>query len=90
MDAIWNTGSRNFFAKRFLSSSIDEAAAFDDVKLQMTAKYYAEEFNRWLPPKPIDFLSAFVIKLNEREGEPIFFAEHFMEGTFEKHNSNAG
>jgi elongation factor 2 kinase len=87
----WYHGSKNYFAKRFLPErGIAEEAALDDVKMQMTAKFYGDRFNSWLPPKKIDFLQCFVIQLHERPGKPIYFVEHFVEGTFEKHNSNAG
>lgn len=87
----WDHGSKNHFAKRFLPErGIPEEAAFDDVKLQMTAKFYGDEFNKWLPPKRIDFLFCFVLQMHERPGAPIYFVERFLVGDFEKHNSNSG
>ena len=88
----WAHGSKNHFAKRFLPErGIPEEAAYDDVMLQMTAKFYGDEFNKWLPPKRIDFLFCFVLQMHERPGAPIYFVERFLEkGTFEKHNSNSG
>eukprot|EP01046_Picozoa_sp_COSAG06_P039382 COSAG06_NODE_4645_length_4069_cov_9.897733_1_plen_704_part_00 len=88
----WDHGSKNHFAKRFLPErGIPEEAAYDDVKLQMTAKFYGDEFNKWLPPKRIDFLFCFALQMHERPGAPIYFVERFLEkGTFEKHNSNSG
>jgi hypothetical protein len=88
----WERASKNHFAKRFLPErGIPEEAALDDVKLQMTAKYYAGEFNKWLPPKKIDFLECSVLQMHQRPGKPLYFLEHFIStGSFEKHNSNAG
>jgi hypothetical protein len=88
----WDHGSKNHFAKRFLPErGIAEEAAYDDVKLQMTAKFYGDEFNKWLPPKRIDFLFCFALQMHERPGAPVYFVERFLEkGTFEKHNSNSG
>ena len=88
----WHHGSKNHFAKRFLPGrGMAEEACFDDVKLQQVSKYYADEFNKWLPPKKIDFLHCFIIQMHERPGKPLYFMEKFVDsGTFEKHNSNSG
>ena len=88
----WESPSKNHFAKRFLPErGIPEEAALDDVQLQMTAKFYGDEFNKWLPPKRIDFLYCFVLRMHERPGAPLYFVERFLDkGEFEKHNSNAG
>ena len=45
---------------------------FEDVKLQMDAKLWSEEFNRHNPPKPIDIFQMAVLEFPDREGSPLF------------------
>ena len=47
----WDT-AHNYVAKRYMSE-IDRRAIFEDVKLQMDAKLWTEEFNRYNPPKKV-------------------------------------
>ncbi len=63
---------------------------FRDVETQTIAKYYAEKFNSYSPPKKVDFIAACVLELINREGNPIVGVEHFIPGPYRKHNSNFG
>lgn len=63
---------------------------FRDVETQTIAKYYAEKFNQYHPPKKVDFIKACVLELIGREGNPIVCIEHFIPGPYRKHNSNYG
>lgn len=84
----WKTAA-NYVAKTY----IEEAARktyFDDVKIQMDAKVWAEEYNRQNPPKKVDIVQVYIIELIDREGSPLFHFEHFIEGNYVKYNSNSG
>ncbi len=48
-DGGWDA-AYNYVAKRYLSS-VESSVYLDDVRLQMEAKLWAEEFNRHDPPK---------------------------------------
>jgi len=63
---------------------------FRDVETQTIAKYYAEKFNEYHPPKKVDFIKACVLELTQREGNPIVGVEKFIPGPYRKHNSNYG
>uniref|UniRef100_A0A7S3YR87 Alpha-type protein kinase domain-containing protein n=1 Tax=Lotharella globosa TaxID=91324 RepID=A0A7S3YR87_9EUKA len=63
---------------------------FRDVEMQSLAGYIATRFNRCNPPKPVAFLEAFVVELEEREGRPVCGVERYIRGPYRKHNSNFG
>ena len=58
--------------------------------MQAEAKLMAQKFNAYGPPVKIDFLKLSYIKLNERDSEPTYHLEAFVDGEYIKHNSNAG
>ena len=41
---------------------------FEDVKLQMDAKLWGEEYNRHNPPKKVDIFQMAVLEMVERKG----------------------
>jgi len=82
--------SNNYVAKRYMSSEIGRMAYFEDVKLQMDAKLWGEEFNRHNPPKKVDIFMMTVYEFIERENNPLFHVEHFIDGSYIKYNSNSG
>lgn len=45
--------AHNYVAKNFRQEGISNKAYFDDVRLQMDAKRWAEEFNKFNPPKKV-------------------------------------
>lgn len=47
----WKSAS-NYVAKRYMES-VDRSVYFEDVKLQMEAKLWGEEYSRHRPPKPV-------------------------------------
>lgn len=53
----WRTAS-NYVAKRYMED-VDKSVYFEDVKLQIDAKLWAEEYNRHNPPKKVHFFSNF-------------------------------
>lgn len=88
-DKCWKTSS-NYVAKSYLSDDIINENYFDDVKVQMDAKLWAEIYNRFNPPKKIDMFQMCILEFKERPGSPLFHLEHYMQGQYIKYNSNAG
>lgn len=83
---------RTFVAKIAKNSTDanDRSTYFSDVEMQMYAKEWAKKFNSLDPPKKIDFASAWVVELIEREGKPLCAVENFIRGPFIKFNNNTG
>ncbi len=52
-EKCWKNAS-NYVAKCYLDPETKRENYFDDVKLQMDAKLWAEIFNKFNPPKKID------------------------------------
>lgn len=44
---------------------------FRDVEMQAIAAFYAKQFNEYNPPKKVDFVKAWLLQLDDREGTPI-------------------
>ncbi|KAF2358394.1 MHCK/EF2 kinase [Trinorchestia longiramus] len=82
--------AHNYVAKRYMDASTCSQTYYDDVKLQMDAKLWGEEYNRHNPPKKVDIFQMAVLELVERPGSPLFHVEHFIEGSYVKYNSNSG
>ncbi|XP_016078211.1 PREDICTED: eukaryotic elongation factor 2 kinase isoform X2 [Miniopterus natalensis] len=82
-------GASNYVAKRYIES-VDRDVYFEDVRLQMEAKLWGEEYNRHKPPKQVDIMQMCVVELKERPGAPLFHLEHYIEGKYIKYNSNSG
>ncbi|CAI5456392.1 unnamed protein product [Caenorhabditis angaria] len=81
--------AQNYVAKRYMQN-VDRRTLFDDVKLQMDAKLWAEEYNRYKPPKKIDIVQMCVLEMIDLPESPLYHLEHFIEGNYLKYNSNSG
>nr|XP_026694351.1 eukaryotic elongation factor 2 kinase isoform X4 [Ciona intestinalis] len=68
----------------------DKKTLFDDVRLQMDAKLWGEEYNKHHPPKKVDIMQMSVIEMLDRPGQPYFHLENYIEGDYVKYNSNSG
>ncbi|XP_063286438.1 eukaryotic elongation factor 2 kinase isoform X4 [Pelobates fuscus] len=79
----------NYVAKRYLET-VDRDVYFEDVRLQMEAKLWGEEYNRHKPPKQVDIVQMCIIEMKDRPGKPLFHLEHYIEGKYIKYNSNSG
>ncbi|CAG5126427.1 unnamed protein product [Candidula unifasciata] len=79
----------NYVAKSYIEN-VDRSVYFEDVKLQMDAKIWGEEYNRHNPPKKVDIFQMYVLEFPDRPGKPLFHLEHFIEGEYIKYNSNSG
>ncbi|KAK7083840.1 Eukaryotic elongation factor 2 kinase [Halocaridina rubra] len=82
--------AHNYVAKRYMDEATPRDIYFEDVKLQMDAKLWGEEYNRHNPPKKVDIFQMAVLEMTEREGQPLYHLEHFIEGDYVKYNSNSG
>uniref|UniRef100_A0A0P6J235 Eukaryotic elongation factor 2 kinase n=1 Tax=Heterocephalus glaber TaxID=10181 RepID=A0A0P6J235_HETGA len=82
-------GASNYVAKRYIET-VDRDVYFEDVRLQMEAKLWGQEYNRHKPPKQVDIMQMCIIELKERPGKPLFHLEHYIEGKYIKYNSNSG
>ncbi|CAH8647107.1 unnamed protein product [Heterobilharzia americana] len=87
--ADWSHAS-NHVAKRYIEK-VDPHVYFDDVRLQMDAKLWGEEYSRQpAVPKKVDISQMCVLEFINRSGKPLYHLEHFIEGTYRKYNSNSG
>uniref|UniRef100_A0AAV2LJU3 Eukaryotic elongation factor 2 kinase n=1 Tax=Knipowitschia caucasica TaxID=637954 RepID=A0AAV2LJU3_KNICA len=84
----WKSAS-NYVAKRYMEP-VDRDVYFEDVRLQMEAKLWGEEYNRHRPPKQVDIMQMCVVEMVHRPGKPLFHLEHYIEGKYIKYNSNSG
>lgn len=82
--------AHNYVAKRYMDEDTHRETYFDDVRLQMDAKLWGEEYNRHNPPKKVDIFQMAILEMVEREGSPLYHLEHFIEGQYVKYNSNSG
>uniref|UniRef100_A0A0N4ZXS7 Eukaryotic elongation factor 2 kinase n=1 Tax=Parastrongyloides trichosuri TaxID=131310 RepID=A0A0N4ZXS7_PARTI len=87
-DTNWKL-AMNYVCKRYIQN-VDRNVLFEDVKLQMDSKLWAEEFNRHNPPKKIDIFQMSILEFIEEKDKPLYHLEHFIEGEYIKHNSNSG
>lgn len=69
---------------------VDRDVYFSEVKLQMEAKLWAEEYNRHHPPKQVDFFMMAVLEFVDRPDRPLYHVENYIEGHYVKYNSNSG
>ncbi|XP_029311940.1 eukaryotic elongation factor 2 kinase isoform X3 [Cottoperca gobio] len=84
----WKSAS-NYVSKRYMET-VDRNVYFEDVRLQMEAKLWGEEYNRHRPPKQVDIMQMCVMEMADRPGKPLFHLEHYIEGKYLKYNSNSG
>uniref|UniRef100_A0A3Q1HD54 Eukaryotic elongation factor 2 kinase n=1 Tax=Anabas testudineus TaxID=64144 RepID=A0A3Q1HD54_ANATE len=84
----WKSAS-NYVSKRYMET-VDRNVYFEDVRLQMEAKLWGEEYNRHRPPKQVDIMQMCVVEMANRPGKPLFHLEHYIEGKYIKYNSNSG
>ncbi|XP_037610687.1 eukaryotic elongation factor 2 kinase isoform X4 [Sebastes umbrosus] len=84
----WKSAS-NYVSKRYMET-VDRNVYFEDVRLQMEAKLWGEEYNRHRPPKQVDIMQMCVMEMTNRPDKPLFHLEHYIEGKYIKYNSNSG
>ncbi|KAI3385703.1 hypothetical protein SNEBB_009172 [Seison nebaliae] len=80
----------NYVAKRYMAE-VTKQTYFSDVELQMHAKLWGEEYNRHNPPKKVDIMQMCILHFPENDEQHQWFhLEHFIEGNYQKYNSNSG
>uniref|UniRef100_A0A4W3HIS4 Eukaryotic elongation factor 2 kinase n=1 Tax=Callorhinchus milii TaxID=7868 RepID=A0A4W3HIS4_CALMI len=84
----WKSAS-NYVAKRYIEA-VERDVYFEDVRLQMEAKLWGEEYNRHKPPKQVDIMQMCILEMRDRPGKPLYHLEHYIEGKYIKYNSNSG
>jgi len=84
----WNH-THNFVAKRYMEE-VERDVYFTDVKLQMDAKLWGEEYSRHNPPKKVDIFQMYILEFKDRPDQPLYHCEHYIEGVYIKYNSNSG
>ncbi|XP_068610487.1 eukaryotic elongation factor 2 kinase isoform X2 [Brachionichthys hirsutus] len=84
----WKSAS-NYVAKSYMET-VDRSVYFEDVRLQMEAKLWGEEYSRHRPPKQVDIMQMCAVEMTDRPGKPLFHLEHYIEGKYIKYNSNSG
>ncbi|EGC33807.1 myosin heavy chain kinase B [Dictyostelium purpureum] len=64
---------------------------FEDVRMQMIAKKWADKYNALKPPKKIEFLQSCVLEFVDRTSSDLVCgAEPYVEGQYRKYNNNSG
>jgi len=85
----WRRDCNNAVAKQYINP-VNREDYFEEVKLQMDAKLWAEEYNRHHPPKQIDICLMGVLEFVDRPNASLYHVENFIEGKYVKYNSNSG
>mmetsp|Transcript_39774 Transcript_39774/g.66636 ORF Transcript_39774/g.66636 Transcript_39774/m.66636 type:complete len:413 (-) Transcript_39774:120-1358(-) len=80
----------HYVAKISIDPFEDPKNYLDDVATQQCASEYAKMYNRYNPPKRVEFVEAFVISLIDRPRAPLCAVERYIDGTYKKHNNNWG
>ncbi|KAG7389611.1 hypothetical protein PHYPSEUDO_010008 [Phytophthora pseudosyringae] len=81
------TGS--YVAKLAIDPDEDPQTYFRDIELQAHCAHYAQVYNSYTPPKRVEFISAWVLELPERNGA-LCAVEAYIPGEYRKHNNNFG
>ncbi|KAH3766122.1 eukaryotic elongation factor-2 kinase [Pelomyxa schiedti] len=79
-----------FVAKLSIDPFEERQTYFTDVEIQMYSKQFAELFNKYNPPKKVDFVQAYLLELVERKHSPLCGVEKYILGEYRKHNNNFG
>jgi hypothetical protein len=70
------------------NDNLNKDIYFQDVQMQTLAKEFAQKYNECNPPKKVDFVKAWILRLDEREGSPICGVERYIDGPYKKYNNN--
>jgi len=68
--------------------TIERSIYFRDCRMQEIARHYAEEYNKYKPPKLCKFLQTWVLQLMDREFEPLCSLEMYLTGKYQKYSNN--
>ena len=87
---------KRFVAKSSKDDHEPDDTYYRDVETQMLASMLADAYNLLKPPKPIKFLDAFLLRMDNRPknkvtGKPcLMHVEPYLAGDYKKHNNNWG
>jgi len=90
----WNEASP-YVAKHYYGEHRPEADANDgqvykdDIVLQKECSKWSTRFNDRDPPKQIEFVHVWLIQMIDREHQPYYAVERFIEGKYVKYNNNS-
>lgn len=88
---MWDTAGKPFVVKTHLGSSPPGPEVyFADAAMQAMCQYFAICYNKRSPPKPVRFVTAYILRCLQRPGQPVMACERFLEGSYVKYNNNAG
>eukprot|EP01084_Bolivina_argentea_P062453 114207_1 len=83
-------GGNLIVAKQSIDLTESIKTYFNDVRTQSVAQLFANEYNKYDPPKKVAFIKASVIQLLESESEQFFCVEDYLHGAYMKHLDNYG
>lgn len=83
-----------FVGKRYRKRNVRSGQYFNDASMHWVSNHWADNFNRFLPPKRVEFVPAAVAQLPMRSEEKgrtfVLGLEPYLAGTFRKYNNNSG
>lgn len=82
-----------FVAKRYRKKRVRSSQYFNDASMHWVSNHWADMFNSYNPPKPVQFVPAAVAELTGRNcGGRTFVLgiEPYLAGKFRKYNNNNG
>eukprot|EP01006_Ploeotia_vitrea_P050638 TRINITY_DN67480_c2_g1_i2.p1 TRINITY_DN67480_c2_g1~~TRINITY_DN67480_c2_g1_i2.p1 ORF type:complete len:544 (+),score=59.80 TRINITY_DN67480_c2_g1_i2:48-1679(+) len=83
-------GKNLYVAKLSLERNEPQYTYFADAEMQSLCKYFSHEFNKQQPPKPIDFVEAWILQRIDHPNKPIMACEMYLPGKYVKHSNNYG
>eukprot|EP01084_Bolivina_argentea_P005866 11078_1 len=83
-------GGNLIVAKQSIDLTESIQTYFNDVRTQSVAQLFANEYNKYNPPKKVAFIKASVIQLLESDCEQFFCVEDYLHGAYQKHLDNYG
>eukprot|EP01084_Bolivina_argentea_P109282 195328_1 len=83
-------GGTLIVAKQSIDLTESVQTYFNDVRTQSVSQLFANEYNKYNPPKKVAFIKASVIQLLESDSEQFFCVEDYLHGAYMKHLDNYG
>jgi len=88
---LYKHGANGRYVAKISKKPTQRANYFEDVKMQMIAKKWADKYNSFKPPKKIEFLQSCVLEFVDRTSSDLICgSEPYVEGQYRKYNNNSG
>ncbi|KAF2072953.1 hypothetical protein CYY_005746, partial [Polysphondylium violaceum] len=88
---LYKHGANGRYVAKISKKPTQRANYFEDVKMQMIAKKWADKYNSFKPPKKIEFLQSNVLEFVDRTSSDLICgSEPYVEGQYRKYNNNSG